>query len=427
MSRWEVRVGDVRTHVRAMESESFDACFSDLPYGLAFMGNRWDYSVPSVNVFVEILRVLKPGALAMFFGGTRTFHRVAVNVEDAGFWLSDTCAWFYGKGWPKQQDISKAIDTKLGAKRTEVIGYKQSGLDQVTGGHGLQYTGKGGELGKRVGKGRDPKTGLIPITAPVTPEAKAWAGYGIALKPGWEPILVGWKPFPGTYAENVLAHWTGALAIDASRVPRGSLPTNVALTHAEDCTDTTCGDNCPIRMLDAQSGEVGARAQASGPTRTGRSESTSRNAMNGTSKVAPFYADRGGASRFYYCSKVSREERDHGLEDFPDSSFGDETRAHGFPRRDGERGTKAKNDHPTLKPWALCRYYARLILPPPRLDGKPRRILVPYSGSGSEMIGCLQAGWDEVVGIELDPKHAEKARARIAKGHILANAASSKG
>ena len=127
--------------------------------------------------------------------------------------------------------------------------------------------------------------------------------------------------------------------------------------------------------------------------------------------------DRGGPSRFFYTSKASRKERDRGLEG---TAVAQGTDAEAL--RDGGRGKSVLNDHTCVKPLDICRYFARLLLPPPRPDGKPRRIIVPYSGSGSEMVGCLQAGWDEVVGIELDPKHAEKARLRISKGKIVQHA-----
>jgi hypothetical protein len=172
-----------------------------------------------------------------------------------------------------------------------------------------------------------------------------------------------------------------------------------------------CVDDCPIWMLDGQSGN--------------------RLGMSGGGKHRPEYCggmfggidspntargDSGGASRFYYQPKVGRAERDRGLDDLEEIPKGADA------LRDSGRGGKAKNNHPTLKPVDLCRYFARMLLPPPRADGKPRRILVPYAGSGSEMCGCLMAGWDEVVGIELDPKHAEKARLRISKGRIISHA-----
>jgi site-specific DNA-methyltransferase (adenine-specific) len=178
----------------------------------------------------------------------------------------------------------------------------------------------------------------------------------------------------------------------------------------ETVEDWECADDCPIWMLDAQSGD---RPGMSGG---GKHRADYAGGMFGAvDSTSTARGDKGGASRFYYSAKTSREERDRGLEDFEDVAQGVGA------LRDGARSKTAKNGHPTLKPIDLCRYYARLLLPPPRKDGKPRRLLVPFSGAGSEMIGALQAGWDEVVGIELVPKHAEWARARIAKGKIFQN------
>src|SRR5579859_867488 len=205
---WEIVVGEVRRVLRDMPSGTFDACLSDPPYGLRFMGNRWDYTVPSANVWVELLRVMKPGAYAMLFGGTKTFHRMMVAVEDAGFLPLDTCMWMHGKGFPKSLDISKAIDKAQGAKR------------QLGGASNTNCSYFPGEcLGH--GRTKDDVLGVTRHAAPTLPatsDARRWSGYGTALKPAWEPIMLACKPQDGTYAENVLRHGTGALAIDASRI-----------------------------------------------------------------------------------------------------------------------------------------------------------------------------------------------------------------
>jgi site-specific DNA-methyltransferase (adenine-specific) len=477
---WEIIVGDVRRVLREMEAESFDATFSDLPYGIGMSGTgavKWDYDLPSVNVFVELLRVLRPGAYAMFFGGTRTFHRMVCNVEDAGFLPCDLAVWMYGSGFPKSHDISKAIDKKAGAKR-RVVGYKDSGLDKGSGLSAVNFAGSKGRAAN----------GLVPVTESMTSDVRRWSGYGTALKPAVEPISLCCKPYKGTIADCALEHGVGGLAIDASRIGsdepfitpagndettpnslaptnvtgytgktvHGRWPANVVLQHAPGCVQRgtrsvkgsvptgppwtgpstshargkmnggfiesrgtgmetveawECVDDCPISLLDAQSGN---RPGMSGG---GKHRPDYAGGMfGGIDSVGTARGDQGGASRFFYSSKVSREERDRGLEDF-------ETVAKGVGAlRDGPRQGTAKNGHATLKPIDLCRYFARMLLPPPRKDGKPRRLILPYSGAGSEMIGALQAGWDEVVGIELVPKHAEWARARIAKGQIIRNA-----
>jgi hypothetical protein len=389
---WEIVVGDVRRVLRDMPSESFDACLSDPPYGISFGGNRWDYNIPSANVWVELLRVLKPGAYAMLFGGTRTFHRLMVAVEDAGFLPVDTCLWMHGKGFPKNLDLSKAIDHRLGAKRTNVVGHKNAGLDR----------GSGASVDFQGSKGRD-ETGLIPVMTPAPSQASLWDGQGTALKPSWEPIMLACKPRDGTYAENALKHGCGGLAIDASRISYASAEDQAAAAAAQRLLDPA-----PSMFLGDQPNSAASLQPYLDKQSLGRWPAN----LLIDEEVAPML---NGASRFYYVTKASREERDRGLEGTAIAERTD-TEALG----DGGRGkSNVHNDHPTIKPLDLCRYFARLLLPPPRADGRPRRIVIPYAGSGSECIGALQAGWDEVVGIELDPKHAEKARLRISKGKIL--------
>jgi site-specific DNA-methyltransferase (adenine-specific) len=426
---WEIVVGDVRRVLREIPSDSFSACLSDPPYALKFMGAKWDYALPSVNVWAELLRVLKPGAHAMMFGGSRTFHRLAVNVEDAGFFIRDVCMWLYGEAMPKSLDIAKAIDKAHGEWRGRATHVESK--NAAMGGPNYGRTAKGRALHE---------------------DAQWWEGYGTNLKPGYEPILLACKARAGSFVENALQYGCGALAIDASRVGVGGRwPMNVQLSHSEECVqrgirevkgtvptgprrtgpsdsvarghmaggvinsrgagveeveDWECAPGCPVRILDEQAGDRPGMS-GGGKHRAGYAGGM----FGGIDSTSTARGDRGGPSRFFYTSKASRKERDRGLEGT--------TVAQGFgvgALRDGGRGKEVLNDHQCIKPIDLCRYYARLLLPPPLKDGKPRRIVVPYSGSGSEILGCLLAGWEEVVGIELDPKHAEKARLRISKG-----------
>jgi len=188
-----IYTGDCLDVLKTLPADSVDAIVTDPPYGLAFMGKKWDYDVPSEEIWRECLRVLKPGGHLLAFAGTRTQHRMAVRIEDAGFEIRDMIAWVYGSGFPKSLDVSKAIDKAAGAER-EVIGPATVG-----------------------GKGQGNAYGTItrpPATAPAT----AWQGWGTALKPALEPITVARKPLIGTVAENVLAHGTGALNVDGCRV-----------------------------------------------------------------------------------------------------------------------------------------------------------------------------------------------------------------
>ena len=188
--------GDCLEVLRSMPDCSVDAIVTDPPYGLSFMGKKWDYDVPSVEVWAECLRVLKPGGHLLAFAGTRTQHRMAVRIEDAGFEIRDMIAWVYGSGFPKSLDVSKAIDKAAGAERevvAEVPAFDIGGKN-CYGGHADGATMK-------------------TLGAPATDAAKQWNGWGTALKPALEPITVARKPLVGTVAENVLQHGTGAIKI----------------------------------------------------------------------------------------------------------------------------------------------------------------------------------------------------------------------
>ena len=187
-----------------MRECSVDSAVTDPPYGLSFMGKEWDHGLPSVPFWRQVIRVLRPGAYLLAFGGTRTFHRLACAIEDAGFEIRDCVMWVYGTGFPKSLDVSKAIDKAAGAKR-EAIGAGPFASRRVHSGGGRTT--------------RDFDHDGQTLTAPATDAAKQWDGWGTALKPAWEPIIVARKPLDGTVAANVLEHGTGALNIDATRVP----------------------------------------------------------------------------------------------------------------------------------------------------------------------------------------------------------------
>jgi len=264
-------------------------------------------------------------------------------IEDAGFEIRDCLAWLYGSGFPKSLDVSKALDRAAGAER-EVIG-----IDPES-----KRRNKNSPKFDGVVMQHYAKMGDVPITAPATDAARQWAGYGTALKPAFEPCVLARAPLDGTVAANVTAHGCGALAIDAGRIGVGSDKTPAPTRRGESAptftsTETLGGDDTVGRwpanvLLDAQAAAM----------------------LDASASETP--------SRFFYTSKASRDDRDHGL-------------------------LRERNGHPTVKPTDLTEYLARLILPPRRAT--PRRLLVPFAGSGSEMIGALRAGWDEVVGVEL--------------------------
>jgi hypothetical protein len=199
--------GDCREVIASLADECLSSVVTDPPYGLAFMGKRWDYDVPAVEVWQECLRVLKPGGHLLAFAGTRTQHRMAVRIEDAGFEIRDMIAWVYGSGFPKSLDVSKAIDKAAGAEREKE--WKRYTPKTMAG----AYDQRPWLDEARANGGR-----MVATGDPATDAARQWSGWGTALKPALEPITVARKPLIGTVAENVLAHGTGAINVDGCRV-----------------------------------------------------------------------------------------------------------------------------------------------------------------------------------------------------------------
>jgi hypothetical protein len=207
-----------RDMMPAMPPDSVDSIVTDPPYGLEFMGKGWDRGVPGVHFWQEALRVAKPGAHLLAFGGTRTFHRLACAIEDAGWEIRDTVMWVYGSGFPKSLDVSKAIDKAAGAER-EVLGIGAADCVYLRRGEPCQGHG---DAGKR----QSGPTIHVAATAPATDAARQWDGWGTALKPAWEPIIVARKPLQGTVAANVLRWGVGGINVDACRIPaNGETPT----------------------------------------------------------------------------------------------------------------------------------------------------------------------------------------------------------
>jgi len=410
--------GDCLEVLRSMPDCSVDAIVTDPPYGLSFMGKKWDYDVPSVDVWVECLRVLKPGGHLLAFAGTRTQHRMAVRIEDAGFEIRDMIAWVYGSGFPKSLDVSKAIDKNNGEvgrllrftewMRTTGLTSKQ--IDQATetnmGGHYLTAKSQPAIPTRRLWSKLRPLCGQVPdwvdelverieaerevvgqkivngeegtaggyqngiasvrgsdisiqrqinITAPSTDAAKEWEGWGTALKPALEPITVARKPLVGTVAENVLQHGTGAINVDGGRVEGGRWPANFIHDGSEEATDL---------LKDS--------------------------------------------ARFFYCAKASKADRDAGL-DGSHSKQMDESRKQGNPGGDNprNRGVQERtNFHPTVKPTDLMRYLCRLVTPPNGI------VLDPFNGSGSTGCAAVLEGF-QYIGIEREAEYIAISEKRI--------------
>ena len=434
--------GDNLTILRTMASNSLDACVTDPPYGLRFMGKKWDYDVPSVEFWREVYRVLKPGAHVVSFGGTRTYHRLACNIEDAGFEIRDSLHWFYGSGFPKSLDVSKALDKAAGAAREvlRTVRVTGGGMEHVnrTNAATHDYRPDGYQKGENV----------LDITAPATDEAVRWSGWGTALKPAHEPIVLARKPLDGTVAENIRKWGTGALNIDGCRVRRasgdtsgwavtgggehkstsmagaiggipfdessGRWPPNVLLTHDPNCTEHLCVGGCPVAETDGQAGTLRSGDHKPHHIFSGESQIGTFKIRERTGKDKP--GDSGGASRFFpvtrytdddhpsflYCAKAARSEREAGCEHLTPR-----TGAETVDREEGSAGVNSpragagrtaegvRNHHPTVKPVALMRWCLRLVTPP------GGTVLEPFAGSGTTLVASVLEGF-ACVGIERD-------------------------
>jgi len=423
--------GDCLDVMASMEPNSVDAIVTDPPYGLAFMGKDWDHGVPGAHFWQEALRVAKPGAHLLAFGGTRTFHRLAVAIEDAGWELRDTVCWLYGSGFPKSHDVSKAIDREAGAEREKVL---------ATG--GLHTNANLNDDGwSKIGQASPFMDGPIPAT----PEAARWAGWGTALKPAWEPIIVARKPLQGTVAGNVLAWGTGGLNIDATRVhgnidagwckTKGNGPkfTGNAYNNGQEYGeqlekfDASPQGRWPANVVHDGSDEVVAGfpvSTSNGGTKPNPTSIGGNGIYGGGKEQAYFhFGDTGSAARFFYCAKASRADRDEGLDGMEariasvgnlDAAGRDPTNAanyygEGAKRRieNGETPTIARrNHHPTVKPTDLMRWLVRLVTPPGGV------VLDPFMGSGSTGKAAVLEGM-RFMGIEREAEYLEIARRRI--------------
>jgi len=457
MSEVKLLLGDCLDKLKELEDNSVESIVTDPPYGLSaapnsgksskggFMGKQWDYDVPSQEIWEECLRVLKPGGHLLAFAGSRTYHRMAVRIEDAGFEIRDQILWIYGSGFPKSMDISKQFDKRAGVER-EVVGKRTDAFGDTT----ESETGDGRNLW-----GKTSTTEVdVYSTEAVSDLAKEWQGYGTALKPAHEPIVMARKPLSeGTVVDNILKWRTGGINIDESRIPTdedqrrpsnggdnglnntgtfkirerkvedqpkydGRFPANIIL-------DEEAG-----KLLDEQSGiskSTGGRIEK----KTGWGEfggSGNKEIIDGE----PGFGDIGGASRFFYCPKVSKSERNEGLGAFPEKE-GLRTTGRGLSnvmrkcpehnksipsgystyecgcnfKFDSNLTVKStKNIHPTVKPVDLMLYLIRLVTP------KGGVTLDPFMGSGSTGKAAVRGGFG-FIGIEREEEYYEIAEARI--------------
>ena len=404
--------------MKEMPDDSVDSIVTDPPYELGFMGKSWDASGIAFNIEVwqEALRVLKPGGHLIAFSGSRTYHRMAVAIEDAGFQIRDQIMWVYGSGFPKSHNIAKQLD-KLAGVKGEVIGEK---------------TGKGysSQQEKNLAHGfREYKDGLpyehadLNEYALASEEAKQWQGWGTALKPAHEPMVLARKPLEGTVANNVLTYGVGGLNIDGSRVGTEEVlgrpqsansadnPFNKGLQNngINNYSDQV-GGRFPANFIHDGSDEVVALFPDTGKSTGGR---IGKKSMGDVTNVPagqyeagdPGYGDSGSAARFFYCAKASKRDRNEGLDGF-EVKRPDTRTTTGMGTFDVKGVAAQTNHHPTVKPTSLMQYLVRLVTPPNGI------VLDPFMGSGSTGKACAYEGFD-FIGIEQSAEYVEIAQARI--------------
>lgn len=477
--RFKLLKGNNLETLKTLPDNSIDSVVTDSPYGLSFMNKKWDYDVPSVDFWKEVYRVLKPGGHILSFGGTRTYHRMVVNIEDAGFEIRDQIMWIYGSGFPKSLNIGLVIDKKEGLAKNRgkafVVAGQSGQKDRETGGNLIN----GSNIGPYKAKNK-------------------YNGYGTALKPANEPICVARKPISEkTVAENVIKWGTGGINVDGCRIgfdmndtnpatnplyryqnkdrykqvtdngqkegvnvaftnslnppsTEGRFPANIifectcdevikgekgdvkklnrnrkgfmlsgsenntqeanAPDNYNDTGDIHTDPNCPCYQLDQQSGILSKQSKAK---RKGGFKTEYVGGENTNKYETLAYNDKGSASRFFYVAKVSKKERNLGLDDSEDKTtknlFGSEQRItkDGYVV-DNPTETIYKNTHPTLKPINLMTYLCRLVTPENGV------ILDPFMGSGSTGIAAMLEGF-RFVGCEMDEEYFKIAETRIEK------------
>ena len=396
--------GDCLKVLPTLEENSVDSIVTDPPYELGFMGKKWDATGVAFNVDVwrEAYRVLKPGGHLLAFSGSRTYHRMAVAIEDAGFEIRDQIMWVYGSGFPKSMAIDKQLDKQLGVER-EVVGRNPNSRENSTKDNTLFESGTVG------------KTDYI--TKPSSEEAKKWEGWGTALKPAHEPIVLARKPLEGTVVNNILKHGVGGINIDDSRVPGEEIPINklemwsgfgekVKPEYEQEMNNK---GRFPANLIHDGSEEVTElfpRAKGGAyPAKRGKAVSTTFASGQETEGGFRAMGDDGSAARFFYCAKANKRDRNDGLDGFEVKRPDTRTKT-GMGTFD-EKGVAAQsNHHPTVKPIALMQYLVRLITPPTGI------VLDPFMGSGSTGKACMYEGFG-FIGIDQSEEYVKISQARI--------------
>jgi site-specific DNA-methyltransferase (adenine-specific) len=365
-------LGDCLEKLKELDDNSVDSIVTDPPYGLSFMGKKWDYDVPSKEIWQECLRVLKPGGHLLAFAGSRTYHRMAVRIEDAGFEIRDQIMWIYGSGFPKSMNIGKAVDKIQGNER-EVVETTNS-RDRTKHNANTIFTGQN-VSGWNDSKGNSP-----------------WEGWGTALKPAHEPIVMARKPLSEkTVVDNVLEWGTGGINIDDSRVGVIELKQYTGTKKPKSLSNTNIYGDYNYKKSDQPLPDSRFPANVIFDEEAGK-----------------ILDEQSAASRFFYCPKASKKDRNEGLDEF-EKKQQDLSRKEGNPGGNNPRNrglNKRQNYHPTVKPTNLMLYLIRLVTP------KSGITLDPFMGSGSTGKAAIRGGFN-FVGIEREEEYFKIANARI--------------
>jgi len=417
VDRYILHLGNCLDSLKGVPDNSVDSIVTDPPYGISFMSKKWDYDVPSVEIWKECLRVLKPGGFLLSFSSTRTYHRMTINIEDAGFEIRDSCTWNYSSGFPKSHNISASIDKMYGhPNRGRAIptasSYQACDVDQEN------------------------KLTSNPVGPyePKTDEAKQWQGWGTALKPSQEFIAMARKPLDGTVANNVLTWGTGGINIDATRVPMSDedyekLSTGVERIREKGGTMGNSWKNSsdlsganpvnpagrwPANFIHDGSEEVLELFPDTKPSKSGGVSYNKDTQHLSGKKPQPRtgHDDNGGsAARFFYVPKASKRDKEEGLDGFEEKVGAKQFNEgmEGQIRSNGtviKEATKLRNPHPTVKPTELMKYLCRLVTQPGGI------VLDPFMGSGSTGKAAMLEGF-RFIGCELDEEYLAIAEARI--------------
>ena len=408
----QIYLGNCEDELKNLPDNSVDSVVTDPPYELGFMGKSWDSSGIAYNVemWKEVFRVLKPGGHLLSFGGSRTYHRMACAIEDAGFEIRDQIMWVYGSGFPKSLDVAKALDKMAGvefeAKPASGVGFMNSSDD-----------------------GYNTTLNQLTQTGESTDEARKWKGWGTALKPAHEPIVMARKPLSEkTVAKNVLEHGTGAINIDGSRIGN-EVRTYSGMSANQPEVGTFRDDNWvpkdievtvagryPANFIHDGSDEVVELFPETGKStggRIGKKDTSGVNIVPAGQYEAgdPGFGDSGSAARYFYCAKTSKKDRNEGLNGFEEKRPDDRTET-GMGTFVEKGVAKQANHHPTVKPTDLMRYLVRMVTPP---NGT---VLDPFTGSGSTGKAATLEGFN-FIGVEQNSEYIKIAEARIKAAESL--------